>query len=131
MEDITKTLIEQVSSHGIFALLFVLLGLAVLRFIASGFTKFTAMAEQNINTIVGSNAKFAESSQKMVELLSVLIKQEEFNASQLKFIRKTIQKNNTVNVEIINIIKGILKDDKETSIRLDNLVQEISRPIED
>lgn len=130
-ESLVKTIIEQVSSHGIFALLFVILFGAILKGAWVAITKFTAMTEKNITTIVDSNSKFAESSEKMADLIEIFVKQQELTNQQLKFIKKLIQKNNITNVEVINIVKILMKDNPEALLRLDNLIKEIQRSIED
>lgn len=72
-----------------------------------------------------------ESSKQVVEYFKLLNEKEEVSNLQIKQIKKLIQKGIPINIELIGIIKVLLKDNPEALLRLDNLIKELQRPIDD
>lgn len=128
-EQASNTFFKIASEHGIFAGLFCVL--LVIFFIVGWFIlkKFFEIFEKNITKIVDSNAKFAESSEKMVNFVEVIQKQDEIMLKDLIGIRKYMLNSNLVTIDIINAVKKKFEDDTEMELRLEAIIRDLQRNI--
>jgi predicted PurR-regulated permease PerM len=130
--DILPIILEKIFQYGIFAALFILLLGAVLYFVWIIAFKISDHTIKTMNSISATNEKFAESSGKMAELVKILADQTESTLNQLKFIKSNLNRQNAAATELIQIIRLIPNDIKpEISIRLDNIIKELQRPVND
>ena len=130
MDETAKLVFNKVAESGIFAIFFLLLLASVGYVIWVIGKRVLANYEKNMGNIVESNAKFAESSEKMVDLVGILVEQTEFTSNQLGFIKKTIQKQNNIIIECVNLLKSISNQDKEFELQLNNILKEAQRPLD-
>lgn len=130
MEETASLVFNKVAESGIFAIFFLLLLVAIGYAIWVLGKRVLTSYEKNMGNIVESNSRFAESSEKMVDLVGILVEQTEFTSNQLGFIKKTIQKQNSIIVECVNLLKSISKEDKEFELKLNNILKEAQRPLD-
>jgi len=126
------SLIDKVfQTGGIFGALFsVLLG-AILFFVWKIGSKISNKSIETMESISTTNAKFADSSIKMAELIKILVDQTQATLDQLKFIKSQLNKQNNASIEFMGVLKSIIsrdeKKDPETILRIENVIKELQR----
>lgn len=135
MESAIPIFVEKVFQYGLFGVLFVGLLIAVGFIVYKIGLKVSEHTIKTLTSISETNLKYAESSEKIADLIQILSEQTESTLEQLKFIKNHLNKQDIAAIELMNIVKMLPKfldkekDSTEISIRIETVIKELQRPV--